>query len=240
MTPSDDGPTATTDVLFSVLRALCHDLRSPLTAVMTNLEFARRQLHGTSRDAQLLESLDDSVLSCDAIRRMVANLDVLTRPEKLSTTLEYHGVEDILSTLTTTYRNHAALCDMIVKGPTTDSATRVFVDRRLIRLAIENLLANAVQHGPRGTTIEVHVATSDATVIVHIDDEGTPIRAGHRTEPTSLEAQTQQGRDECTRYSSGLALFAAAASARMAGATIEFTSADNKNRMSLHIPTAPK
>ena len=207
---------------------------------MTNLEFARRQLQGTSRDAQLLESLDDSVLSCDAIRRMVANLDVLTRPETLSTTLEYHSIEDILATITSTYRSHAALCDMILRTPTTDNATRVFVDRRLIRLAIENLLANAVQHGPRGTTIEVHVDANGDAVIVRIEDDGTPIQAGRADEATSLEAQTQHGRDEHTRYSSGLALFAAAASARMAGAALEFTSTSDKNRMSLHLPTAPK
>jgi two-component system sensor histidine kinase QseC len=207
---------------------------------MTNLEFARRQLHGTSRDAQLLESLDDSVLSCDAIRRMVSNLDVLTRSETLSTTLEYHTVEDILATIISTYRCHAALYDMVIRTPTTNSTTRVFVDRRLIRLAIDNLLANAVQHGPRGTTIEVQVDRIDATVIVRIEDDGTPIGADHGDKATSLEAQTQQGRDEHTRYSSGLGLFAAAAAARMAGADLEFTSTDTKNRMSLHIPTTPK
>jgi K+-sensing histidine kinase KdpD len=168
---------------------------------------------------------------------MVANLDVLARDRDMRATIEQHNIAEVIAEVAKNYREHAALYEISIVQTPESHATRARVDRRMLALAFENLLANALHHCPRKSTVEVSLEDGEGTFSVHVDDAGRILDAHASVGAASLEAQSRSGRQAGTRYSSGLALFAAGAAARMAGVELEFGVHDGKNRMSLRIPT---
>jgi heavy metal sensor kinase len=58
-------------------------------------------------------------------------------------------------------------------------AWRAHIDRDTVRLALMNLLANALRFTPAGGVIEVRVVRRDASVVVEIQDNGPGIAAEH-------------------------------------------------------------
>jgi two-component system sensor histidine kinase PrrB len=52
-----------------------------------------------------------------------------------------------------------------------------------LRLALDNLLTNAVRHG-RARRVDVSVASSDGRTVVTVDDDGPGIPAGERAQVT--------------------------------------------------------
>ena len=49
---------------MTTLETLAHDLRQPLTAILSNAQAARRLLAGSARDAEVGEILED-IVACD-------------------------------------------------------------------------------------------------------------------------------------------------------------------------------
>src|SRR5262245_12186402 len=77
--------------LRELLNALSPDLRNPLAAIVTNLEFARRICERGRVDTDLVDAVLDSATACDLLRRIIGNLDVLVKGKELLASL--HDVE---------------------------------------------------------------------------------------------------------------------------------------------------
>ena len=69
---SSPGP----EELATLLAMLAHDLRNPLAALLTNINFARtaRSAHGREVEA----ALSDAALSCAVLTQLIGNIDVLS------------------------------------------------------------------------------------------------------------------------------------------------------------------
>src|SRR6267378_720347 len=61
--------------LSELLALLAHDLRNPLSAVLTNVNFVKSTMRGRAPDIE--EALGDSALSCATLGQVIGNLDVL-------------------------------------------------------------------------------------------------------------------------------------------------------------------
>jgi signal transduction histidine kinase len=221
--------------LRELLHLISHDLRNPLAAIVTNLEFARRLVSRMSADPDLIESIDDSVTASDVLRRIVSNFDLLVRGRDTTVTpsefVIAQQIKDVVRRCEA--RAHQAEMTLEITGSTGIVA---MLDKMLFSIAIENLLSNSIQHAPDGSTIRIAIEELDGAVRVAIRDEGKCISEDMRERALSVEGHNSGGREEGTRYGRGLGLLSVRAAAAACGMTFEVGSISGKSEMSLTIP----
>jgi signal transduction histidine kinase len=160
-----------------------HELRTPITVMRGEIEVALRGERAPERYQALLRSVLEEV---DRMALMGDQLIALSRyesgelvPQPVSLDLR-----DLVRTSVDALRRRSPAVPIEVRVPATE--VRVRADPRLLALALEQLIHNAVQHTPVGTAIRVG-AEADATgATVSVEDAGPGIPEdvlGHLIEP---------------------------------------------------------
>jgi two-component system, OmpR family, sensor histidine kinase KdpD len=157
-------------VKTAILRAVSHDLRSPLTAIATAVGSLRnRQLRLKDADrAGLLETID---LEQHRLNRLVANLLEMSRLEAgaARSQVELWTVDELI---------RQAIDDVGADGRlrVTGADTHlVRVDAAQIERVLANLLENALKFSPPDGPVQIRVTATRAEVIVRIVDQGPGI-----------------------------------------------------------------
>ena len=236
--------------LGEVLALLAHDLKNPLAAVLTNLGFVGGVLEDLAGEGETdravsdaRDAIADARLASETIQRFVSNLDLLARDSTgraslvstEPTPLDLHGVVDeAIGRHLEPARGRRIRLQARVRTP----ACYASADRDQVLRAMENLLANAVQHAPLGTEVIVDVGfgvgAREATIAVL--DRGPIVPTAMRAEVLQLGGQLQsKGRPEL-RYGRGLSRLAAHLAARLAGGRIEVGESEGRSSLSLVLP----
>ncbi len=155
-----------------LIKLVIHDLKSPLSSVISNLEFIRRT---EKLSAEAGEAVHDGLDSANAMFDMVLNILDISKSEdgKLVPKLQTVDMVELVSELHRALRQRLSArrqkIVVNVPGPTGD----VLADRELIRRLLENLLDNGLRHSPEGETISVDVRrTEDDFVECRVRDHG--------------------------------------------------------------------
>jgi two-component system, sensor histidine kinase and response regulator len=157
-----------------MLSLMVHDLRSPLSGIMAHLsmlieelpegelrEDARAALRGANT---MLKSLEEAL----QIRLLEEGQLPVTR-----TTVDLAGLlNDAVATLSAVARRKNIDLSTTFEGKTAAS-----LDGKLVRRAIENLLANALKYTPGGKDVSVAVRHLPGAVEVDVADRGPGIPA---------------------------------------------------------------
>jgi two-component system sensor histidine kinase KdpD len=155
----------------ALLRAVSHDLRSPLTAIRVAVEsLASRDLALDERDrAALLETVH---AEADRLDRVVGNLLDLSRleagaaqPDRAAQALD--GI--IVQALRQLPRHERVDVDVPVGLPLVD------VDAVQIERVLVNLLENALKFSPPDSRVRVAASEADDSIVVVVEDEGPGI-----------------------------------------------------------------
>jgi two-component system sensor histidine kinase KdpD len=153
----------------AILRAVSHDLRSPLTAIRAASEgLQSTALDLTSEDRQAL--LDTIRLEADRLDRLVGKLLDLSRLEA--------GAADPLPRLWPVDDLVARALDGVGEGGERISVSfppeppLVRVDADQIERAIANLLENAVKFSPDDEEVLIEVDDTGSEVVVKVSDRG--------------------------------------------------------------------
>lgn len=167
---------AATQTARDFAAAAGHELRTPLTALRTDLSVltAHPELDGADRD-DVLASLGHA---CARLEATLGGLEQLARGDLDDPAIRRPvDVGDVVLRATADLRRthpdvmvevHLPVPDVIVSGSEAG-----------LRLALDNLLANAVRHG-RARRVDVGVSSSDARTVVTVDDDGRGIPAEER------------------------------------------------------------
>lgn len=156
----------------NLLRAISHDLRTPLAGMMGTAELLMDMTHvddkrypmiwGIYQDADWLHSLVENILS-------------LTRLQdgKMAVKKELEALEEVIATAV----NHI---EKMYKGREVqvflpDDFKLVPMDARLIGQVITNLLDNAIKHTQEDEHIKITVSYNEKDAIVCVEDEGEGI-----------------------------------------------------------------
>jgi two-component system sensor histidine kinase KdpD len=153
----------------AILRAVSHDLRSPLTAIRAaseGLESPALDLTPEDR-AELLETIRVEVKRLD---HLVGNLLDLSRLEagaarprpRVST------VDDLLARALDAAGADAERVSVALAAET----PLVYVDADQIERVLVNLLENALKFSPPGEPVEVTVENSESEIVVRVSDRG--------------------------------------------------------------------
>jgi two-component system sensor histidine kinase KdpD len=168
-----EGLRTSDAVKTAILRAVSHDLRSPLTAIRVaaeSLTSPSLQLSADDRRRQL-ETLRVETRRLD---RLVTNLLDFSRLEAGAARprTEHVAVDELIGQALAGVDADAVPVE--VKLPR--EIPFVEVDSAQVERALVNLLANAQRFAPRGTPVTITVSAADEEVVLRIANNGPAIR----------------------------------------------------------------
>lgn len=220
--------------LRELLLQLSHDVRNPLAAIVTNIEFARRLVQDApGLDTDLVESIEDSVVACDVLRRIVSNFELLVKGRNVSVTFNEFDVAPLVREVVKRCQGSAQQAGLTLVLSGDDIAPRALIDRNMLALALENLVSNSMQYAPRGSRIEVRMHQNDKTATVSVRDDGPAIPEAGRELALSVAGQSPAGRREELRYGRGLGLLVVRAACMAAGIELAIGGDDSSSEMSM-------
>jgi two-component system, OmpR family, sensor histidine kinase QseC len=212
--PPDSG-RVTSPTLSELLRVMAHDLRNPLSALVTNLHYLTGVTKGMDADAR--EALGDSVSLCDVLERLITNLDVLARGDERGRQRFPTSLLQVAQTVVKRQRPQAASSGIELLLEEDGQDMLVMVERELFALAAENIVANAIEHAPSGSKVRVRTGMHEGQAALMVFDDAPPVPADLREQAVSLHGQGRHGRAPETRYGRGLGMLCADLAARGAG-----------------------
>jgi two-component system sensor histidine kinase KdpD len=159
-------------VKTAVLRSVSHDLRSPITAIMTAgevLQGSGDSLSASQRD-ELLASIGTEVKRLD---RLVSNLLDLSRLEAgvASPVPELWPVDGLIARALDVVGARNARIDVALPN----ELPPVSVDPGQIEHALVNLLENALKFSPPTRSVEIRAGHEGGEVVVRVVDHGIGI-----------------------------------------------------------------
>ncbi len=158
----------------NLLRAISHDLRTPLTGILGASSVILE--NGDSLDRQTHHNLiSDIKEDSQWLIRMVENLLAVTRINEgnMNVTKELEAIEEIVAEAIGKIRNRFKDRKINVKVPS--DLLLVPMDGTLIEQVIINLVENAVTHSGENTIIDVEVKKANKAAIFEVRDNGTGI-----------------------------------------------------------------
>lgn len=154
-----------------------HELRTPIAAIKAQAQVAR----ASSTEAERKHALDNAILGCDRASHLITQLLTLARVDTLDNSArESCRIRDIAAEMI------AALAPAAVtKGVQLEllAGTEFTVNGNpeLLRVLLRNLLDNAIQHTPGGTTVQIKISQEGGTNCLSVSDNGPGIAEDERT-----------------------------------------------------------
>ena len=186
----------------NLLRAVSHDLRTPLTSIVgaTSALMEDDALSAQNRRALLREAHDDA----EWLIRMVENLLSVTRISGSSASLQTSDemVEELAADAVAAFQKHHPAVSVAVQIP--EDPLFVPMDPILIRQVITNLLENALQHGKQQDGISLSVSVSGPEAVFTVRDHGSGIDPADL--PHLFDGLLSAGRDTDTTRNMGIGL----------------------------------
>jgi two-component system sensor histidine kinase KdpD len=158
----------------SLLSAVSHDLRTPLSVITGGASTLLESDHSLDEPVrrELLESI---LVEADHLNRLVANLLDMTRLEAgaLEVRKEWQSVEEIvgaaLGRMSRQLKDHPVVTRLEAELPF------VPMDDLLVEQVLVNLLENAAKYAPPGSPIELSAKAEDGRLTMEIADRGPGI-----------------------------------------------------------------
>lgn len=178
-----------------------HELRTPVTALLGNVEYAAS--HGANE-----EVLADLRADTARLARLVDDLLVLERAQTERAPMTPVRLDEVA-------RTAAPVSEQVKLGHL--AAVTVAGDRDALVRAARNLVDNGVVHGPPGGTVGLTVGAEDGSAFLSVSDEGPgpPAEDG-----ANLFERFWRGQDAASRPGSGLGLAIVESTAQRHGGTL--------------------
>ena len=213
---------------------LAHELRTPVSNLMTQTQVALSQARSADKYREVLYS---NLEEYDRLARMIADMLFLAKAdnglivpssEMVDLAAETHGLFDF----------YGALAEEQGVGLALSGAGVIRGDRLMIRRALSNLLSNAIRHTPRDASVTVHIERRDSSEIrLTVQNPGENIEPEHlprlfdrfyRVDPSRHKASEGAGL--------GLAITKSIAEAHQG--TIQAYSSNGSTRFAITFPAA--
>ena len=224
-----------------LVRALTHELKSPLTAIGGAAELLQDELPEADRlrfAAQIREQTD-------RLRLLVERLLELSKLEHRHS-LDHQVELDLVEVVQQVLAAHAprlqqaGLVAQLVHPTASDPRLRVRGEAELLALALGNLLDNAIDFSPRGGRIELSLQRQAAHAVLTLRDHGVGVpdyawpRLGERFYSTTRPGEAGQA----ARKGSGLGLAIVRQVMALHGGTLVLTPAQPGLSAAIRLPLA--
>ncbi len=183
----------------TLLAAISHDLRTPLTVIMGAADATARYVIATPAADSVARIREQAV----SMQRLIENLLDMARLQsgRVELDRQWHSLEEIVGSTLRQLREPLAGHRVHVALP--PDLPLIEMDALLIERVLVNLLDNAAKYTPAGSSIEISARRTGDTVVIDVSDDGpglpdTPIE--------KLFETFVRGRSESTVAGIGLGL----------------------------------
>lgn len=166
---------------------LAHELATPLTGVLACLQALREPDVAESERQELLDAMDDGLHRALGLASRLSAGRVLRGYEPI-------GVQDLVSRCARLLRPAGATLEVLVEPSST-----VWGDRGELSQAVTNVLVNAIEASPAGSTVTIRSRDEAAMTAILVEDRGPGF-------PDGVRARLGQRRFTTKRGGSGLGL----------------------------------
>lgn len=158
----------------NLLRAVSHDLRTPLTTIYGACGVLRENYDTFSRQKQL-ELLGQVQEDSESLIHMVENLLMITKANSDTVRLEKTEtvLEELIDSTLIKFKKHYPEQTVVTSIP--DAFINIPMDAMLIQQVILNLLENAVIHAKGMTELALNVTVKGKRAIFSVSDDGCGI-----------------------------------------------------------------
>ncbi len=158
-----------------LVRAISHDLRSPLTAVYGQAQLLLQLLQSTGADERLQRSAHAIVTSAHRMNAMILDLVESTRLESGQLRLEKHPT-DLLTFLSDLLQRSAQVMAVHrIRLDIPPDLPQVDADPNRLERILTNLLSNALKYSDPETEVLVQAQQTDKWVTISVVDRGVGI-----------------------------------------------------------------
>lgn len=158
----------------NLLRAVSHDLRTPLTGIIGNSS-SYLEMRDRLTDEEKIELISHINSDANWLLNMVENLLSVTRinNETASVAKSLEAVDEVASAAVIHFKQRFPEAEVRVKVP--EDIIMVMMDAMLIQQVIINILQNAQMHAKSTKPLELTVNEDEVKVYFHIRDYGVGI-----------------------------------------------------------------
>lgn len=158
----------------NLLRAVSHDLRTPLTSIYGACSAVTENYDRLSR-AQQIKLLTEARADAEWLIRMVENLLSVTRIDGGSIVVRKTPtvLEELVDTLLVRFASRHPGQRVVTEIP--DEFVSIPMDATLIEQVLINLLENAVEHAEGMTLIKLRVTVDRDSAVFEVEDDGCGI-----------------------------------------------------------------
>jgi nitrogen fixation/metabolism regulation signal transduction histidine kinase len=172
--------------LAELIPLVAHNIRNPLAGIRAASQVARDETE--SEDTK--ETLTDIMIAVDRLEHWVSSLLIFLNPIKpnFSQASAITVLDNVLQII------NLQLTDSHIKVERlgwTDDAIRLRIDTYLIEQALLNLIQNAIDASPHGSTIRVQYQETNTQIMITVSDMGSGMRFDPVTE-TVLDGHTKK------------------------------------------------
>ncbi|MDN3919078.1 two-component system sensor histidine kinase CreC [Roseateles violae] len=215
------------------VRALTHELKSPLAALRGAGELLQDELADADRRRFAAQVVEQSERMGELVDRMLelSKLEMLEAPAHAQPLRLDELIDAVLAALQDRLAQARLRSEWLAREP-----LRVEADAELLRLAISNLLGNAIDFAPPDTALALSLAAAEGQVLFTLRDHGPGVPAaawaqlGQRFFSTARPGSTSKG--------SGLGLAIVHRVAALHGGSLRFEPAAPGLRVILALPAA--
>jgi two-component system sensor histidine kinase KdpD len=183
----------------SLLAAISHDVRTPLTGIVGAASSLLTQQHSPQAQHELLHGIHDEAL---AMNELASNLLDMARLQAGPVQLrcEWQPIEEVIGSALAREekRLQAHPLEVVLKAP----LPLVYIDSALMERVLVNLLENAVKYTPPGTHLHLIAEADVQHLRLILDDEGPGLPAP----PETLFGKFVRGAKESPTTGVGLGL----------------------------------
>ena len=158
--------------LANVSADIAHELRTPVTNLITQTEVAVGQARSAEEYREILYS---NLEEFGRLNRMINDMLFLAQTENAPDNLRLETL-NLTETIQGLFEYFEAWVeDQGVSLQTRGQVTAVKADRELLRRAISNLLSNAIRYTPRGNVVTVRLHQDLRTTTISVENPGQKI-----------------------------------------------------------------
>lgn len=155
-----------------ILAIVAHDLKNPLAGIFMSADLLHR--YGSTMSGEAMQRQIALILEASSrMEHIISNLLNINALEAGTLHLEQQDIslDALLEELLPQYVQKAAKKNIAIRS-TRNSTALLQADKTAVSQILDNLLSNAIKFSPHGSTIQLHVHTTDDAVLVEVHDEG--------------------------------------------------------------------
>jgi signal transduction histidine kinase/PAS domain-containing protein len=158
------------------IQHVSYELRSPLTNIIGFTELLQQPATGPLSERQS-DYLDHIAVSSASLLTTVNDILDLATVDAGIMDLEIGDIDvpSLFATLEKGFHHQFAEAGIELELDVSPDATQFKADAQRLRQIIGNLMSNAINHGPRGSTIKLSSSRTENDIVISVSDEGAGI-----------------------------------------------------------------